>query len=165
MEVGSQDPEKMKTNPQVRVYVCMYVCMYVYVCMYILYLCVYLCRCIYVCVHTYIQSYIHTSQAFYSGALHGNERIGPTTLHTYIHTHIHTYTNTYIHHRYFIAVRCMAMRAYTFRHTYIHTYTHIHTSQVFYSGALHGNERIGPTTLVEFATILLGRYHKDAWIR
>ena len=30
-----------------------------------------------------------------------------------------------------------------------------HTPQVFLSGALHGNERVGPTAVVEFATLLL----------
>jgi hypothetical protein len=37
--------------------------------------------------------------------------------------------------------------------------------QVLLSGALHGNERIGPTTLVELATFLLGRYRIDPWIK
>ncbi len=37
--------------------------------------------------------------------------------------------------------------------------------QVLLSGALHGNERIGPTTLVELATFLLGRYTLDPWVR
>jgi hypothetical protein len=37
--------------------------------------------------------------------------------------------------------------------------------QVLLSGALHGNERIGPTTLVELATFLLGRYTTDPWAR
>jgi hypothetical protein len=37
--------------------------------------------------------------------------------------------------------------------------------QLLLSGALHGNERIGPTTLVELATFLLGRYHTDPWVK
>ena len=36
--------------------------------------------------------------------------------------------------------------------------------QVLLSGALHGNERIGPTTLVELATLLCGRYGTDPWV-
>ena len=37
--------------------------------------------------------------------------------------------------------------------------------QMLLSGALHGNERVGPTTLVELATFLLGRYTADPWIK
>ena len=33
-----------------------------------------------------------------------------------------------------------------------------HTPEVFYSGTIHGNERVGPTAVVEFATILLKGY-------
>jgi hypothetical protein len=60
--------------------------------------------------------------------------------------------------------------------TYIHTYIHIRTKnmmqvwvmeisnpathnaetpEVFYSGTIHGNERVGPTAVVEFAEMLL----------
>eukprot|EP00961_Rhodomonas_salina_P264227 3571353-Rhodomonas_salina.1 len=37
--------------------------------------------------------------------------------------------------------------------------------QLFFSGALHGNERVGPTALVELATYMLGRMHQDPWLR
>lgn len=37
--------------------------------------------------------------------------------------------------------------------------------QVFYSGALHGNERIGPTAVVEFITYLVEEYEFDANVR
>jgi len=39
------------------------------------------------------------------------------------------------------------------------------TPQVFFSGTLHGNERVGPTTVVEFATLLLRSYSRDAWAK
>lgn len=39
------------------------------------------------------------------------------------------------------------------------------TPEVFLSGELHGNERIGPTATVEFATLLLNMYKSDAWAR
>lgn len=36
--------------------------------------------------------------------------------------------------------------------------------QLFFSGALHGNERVGPTTLVETIDYLLVNYETDPWI-
>ena len=36
--------------------------------------------------------------------------------------------------------------------------------QLFFSGALHGNERVGPTTLIETIDYLLTNYETDPWI-
>mmetsp|Transcript_28572 Transcript_28572/g.44713 ORF Transcript_28572/g.44713 Transcript_28572/m.44713 type:complete len:406 (-) Transcript_28572:966-2183(-) len=39
------------------------------------------------------------------------------------------------------------------------------TPEVFFSGTLHGNERIGPTAVTEFATYLLEMYNFDTWAK
>ena len=36
--------------------------------------------------------------------------------------------------------------------------------EVFFSGALHGNEQLGPTVVMEFARLLLENYDKNPWI-
>jgi hypothetical protein len=36
---------------------------------------------------------------------------------------------------------------------------------VFFSGTLHGNERVGPTVTAEFAEWLLEMYSRDHWAR
>ena len=39
------------------------------------------------------------------------------------------------------------------------------TPTVFFSGTLHGNERVGPTATTEFATWLLEMYRRDSWAK
>ena len=39
------------------------------------------------------------------------------------------------------------------------------TPEVFLSGTVHGNERVGPTAVVEFASALLEMYSSSAWAR
>ncbi|EKX38094.1 hypothetical protein GUITHDRAFT_165327, partial [Guillardia theta CCMP2712] len=39
------------------------------------------------------------------------------------------------------------------------------TPRLFFSGALHGDERIGPTALLELVSFLLGTYAVDPWAR
>eukprot|EP00960_Hanusia_phi_P006565 187797-Hanusia_phi.AAC.1 len=39
------------------------------------------------------------------------------------------------------------------------------TPRLFFSGALHGDERIGPTALLELACFLLGTYKSDPWVK
>jgi len=38
------------------------------------------------------------------------------------------------------------------------------TPEVFFSGELHGDERVGPTATVEFMRLLLGQYGSNPWI-
>ena len=37
--------------------------------------------------------------------------------------------------------------------------------QVYFSGALHGNERVGPNSCLEAIEMLLENYSKSEWIR
>ena len=51
-------------------------------------------------------------------------------------------------------------KQYYFRITNENTLPDIYRPEVFFSGALHGNERVGPTAVVEFARILLENYNE-----
>lgn len=37
--------------------------------------------------------------------------------------------------------------------------------RIFFSGEVHGNERVGPAAMIEMANILLENYEKDEWIK
>lgn len=37
--------------------------------------------------------------------------------------------------------------------------------QIYFSGELHGDERLGPVVLIELAEFLCDFYHKDNWIK
>jgi predicted deacylase len=39
-----------------------------------------------------------------------------------------------------------------------------HTPEVFLSGALHGDETIGPASVLETVTFLVERYGEDPWV-
>ena len=62
-------------------------------------------------------------------------------------------------------------KQYYFRITNENTLPDIYRPEVFFSGALHGNERVGPTAVVEFARILLENYNEpdvkkqSAWLK
>eukprot|EP00943_MAST-04B_sp_MAST-4B-sp1_P007467 g7467.t1 len=52
-------------------------------------------------------------------------------------------------------------KQYYFRITNGATLPDIYRPEVFFSGALHGNERVGPTSVMEFARILLENYIEE----